>query len=177
MKAAPEIRDCTEDDLGAVQAIYDHHVRTGLASFEETAPDAEEMARRRAAVLGHGLPYIVGLVDGAVGGFAYALPYRARPAYGHTVENSVYVDPGAMRHGLGRRLLEELVERCTALGYRQMVAVIGDSANTASIELHAGLGFEPAGHLRSIGFKLGRWVDTVIMQRPLGAGDATLPGA
>jgi len=169
------VRDAADGDMAAVQAIYAAHVSGGLASFEETPPDVAEMARRRAAVLELGLPYRVAEWDGAVKGFAYAGPYRNRPAYRYSLENSVYVAADALGRGLGRRLLGDLIERCTALGYRQMVAVIGDSANEASITLHARLGFETAGVQKSIGFKFGRWVDSVIMQRPLGEGDRTLP--
>ena len=133
------------------------------------------MARRRAAVLESRLPYRVAEYEGAVKGFAYAGPYRYRPAYRYSLENSVYVASDALRLGLGRLLLEDLIERCTALGYRQMVAIIGDSQNQASINLHAQLGFETTGVLKSVGFKFGRWVDSVIMQRPLGDGDGTLP--
>ncbi len=169
------IRDAGPADMAAVQRIYAHHVREGVASFEETPPDVDEIARRHAAVVGLGLPYIVAELDGAVEGFAYAAPYRARPAYRHTVEDSVYVAPAAMRRGVGRALLAELIERCTALGMRQMVAVIGDTANTASIGLHVSLGFRHAGALSAVGFKFDRWVDTVLMQRPLGAGEGSLP--
>ena len=128
-------------------------------------------------VTGRGLPYLVIETDGIVRGFAYAAPYRARSAYRHSLENSIYIDSTATRQGLGRALLNELLERCAALGYRQVVAVIGDSANLASIGLHAKLGFHRIGVLTAIGFKFGRWVDSVIMQRTLGPGDSSLPGA
>jgi len=134
------------------------------------------LARRRAELVARGLPWLVAERDGAVAGYAYAGPYRPRPAYRYTLENSVYVAPQAQRAGLGGALLAALVARCEALGARQMVAVIGDSANLPSIRLHERHGFAHAGVIRSAGFKHGRWVDTVIMQRPLGAGDATLPG-
>ena len=169
------IRDVADGDMAAIQDIYAHHVLEGLASFEEEPPDEAEMTRRRDALLADGYPYRVAVLDGLVKGYAYASDFRPRPAYRHTVENSVYVDVGTQRQGVGRRLLKNLIERCTELGYRQMIAVIGDSANEASISLHADLGFEKAGRLSSTGFKFGRWVDTVIMQRPLGDGDATLP--
>ena len=172
----PLVRDAGGGDMAAVQAIYAHHVAQGLASFEETPPDEAEMARRRSAILDLGLPYLVAEVDGRVKGFAYGAPYRSRPAYRYSVEDSVYVAPESMRLGVGRVLLGDLIERCAALGYRQMVAVIGDSDNTASIDLHAKMGFQRAGTIRSVGFKLGRWVDQVIMQRALGEGDATPPG-
>ena len=172
----PMVRDATHEDLAAVQAIYAHHVAHGLASFEETAPDEAEIARRRAAILDLGLPYLVAEVDGRVKGFAYASPYRPRSAYRYSVEDSVYVAPESMRLGVGGVLLGDLIERCQALGYRQMVAIIGDSCNTPSIDLHAKMGFQPGGIIRSVGFKLGRWVDQVIMQRALGEGDDTPPG-
>ena len=172
---APSIRDSTRADLVEIQAIYAHHVLHGLASFEETPPTLEEMTARWRALSERGLPHMVAEVAGRVAGYAYAGPYRTRPAYRHSLENSVYVAPDMTRRGIGRALLELLIERCTALGYRQMIAIIGDSDNHASIELHLGLGFEPAGNLRSVGFKLGRWVDSVILQRALGPGDGTLP--
>ncbi len=172
----PTIRDSTEADMASVQAIYAHHVRHGLASFEEDEPDVEEMMRRRAALREIDMPHLVAeAYDGAILGFAYAGPYRPRPAYRFAVEDSVYVDPHAARRGAGRALLGALIERCAALGYRQMVAVIGDSANRPSIGLHEALGFDRAGLLPSVGFKLGRWVDIVILQRSLGEGDETLP--
>ena len=169
------VRDATGDDAAAITAIYAHHVSHGLATFEETPPPADEMQRRIVAVLERGLPYLVAELEGVVKGFAYAAPYRTRPAYRFSVENSVYVEPDATRLGLGRNLLAAVIARCTALGYRQMVAVIGDSANTGSIGLHLALGFRRAGVLRSTGFKHERWVDSVIMQRGLGEGDGTLP--
>ena len=168
-------RDATEADVAAVQAIYAHHVLNGTATFEEVAPDVTEMLRRRGEIVARRLPYLVAGVGETVQGFAYAAPYRPRSAYRFTVEDSIYVDPEATGRGLGRLLLGALVERATALGYRQMVAVIGDSGNTASIRLHAGLGFVHAGTLTATGFKFGRWVDTVTMQRSLGPGADTLP--
>ncbi len=173
--AAAVLRDSRRGDLPAIAAIYAHYVRHGLASFEEQPPDAEELGRRRAALLGRGYPYIVAEAGGAVVGYAYAGPYRARPAYRHTVENSVYVAAAATGSGVGRALLHELIARCTALGYRQMIAIIGDSANAPSIRLHEALGFRRAGTLRSVGFKFGRWVDSVVLQRALGEGDETVP--
>lgn len=170
-----EIRDSTDADIAAMQRIYAHHVRHGLASFEEEPPSAEEIARRRAAVLAGGYPYLVATLDGAVVGYSYAGPYRPRPAYRHTVENTVYVQEGLARQGVGRALLAALIERCEAGPWRQMIAVIGDTGNTASIRLHATLGFEVVGTLKSVGFKFGRWVDSVLMQRPLGPGDALAP--
>lgn len=170
------IRPSTADDLPAIQAIYAHHVLHGIASFEEVPPDAAELGRRRADVLARGLPHLVAERDGAVVGFAYAGPYRTRPAYRHTVEDSVYVAHGLSGGGVGRALLERVVALCEAAGCRQMVAVIGDSGNNGSIRLHESLGFTRVGLLPSIGFKLGRWVDSVLMQRALGPGDTVPPG-
>jgi phosphinothricin acetyltransferase len=169
------VRPSTEADLSAIQAIYARHVLTGFASFEEVPPDLAEMARRRAEVAGRGLPHLVADVDGRVLGFAYAGPYRARTAYRFTVEDSVYVAAEAAGRGLGRLMLAALIRDCEAWGARQMVAVIGDSGNLGSIRLHAQAGFREAGRLRAVGFKLGRWVDSVLMQRPLGPGEDTPP--
>jgi phosphinothricin acetyltransferase len=169
------VRDAVEQDMESVQAIYAVHVLQGLASFEETPPSTDEMRSRRASVLGLGLPYLVAAVDGRVVGYSYATGYRARPAYRHTLEDSVYVAEGLQRRGIGRMLLEALIARCERGPWRQMLAIIGDSGNSGSIELHRRLGFQPVGTLRSVGFKLGRWVDTVLMQRELGAGDSTRP--
>jgi L-amino acid N-acyltransferase YncA len=138
-------------------------------------PNTGEMARRHADTIVRGLPYVVAELDGAVAGFAYASPFRTRSAYRYTVEDSVYVAAGALRRGVGRGLLGAVVEACAARGYRQMIAVIGDSANAASIGLHAHLGFELIGIMPAVGFKHGRWVDTVRMQRALGPGSATPP--
>lgn len=169
------VRDARREDLPHVQRIYAHHVLHGLASFEETAPDLVEIARRHDAVVRQGLPYLIAEKGGAVLGYAYAAPYRPRPAYRYSLEDSIYVDEAAVGMGIGRMLLGTLVARCEALGYRQMLAVIGDSGNAGSIGLHAALGFKQAGVLRSVGFKFGRWVDTVVMERALGDGDGTLP--
>jgi phosphinothricin acetyltransferase len=173
------VRPATEADMTAVQAIYAHHVLTGLASFEEVPPDVAEMAARRAKVIGRGLPFLVAeeRAGGDVLGYAYAAPFRERVAYRYSLENSVYVAPAAVGRGVGTALLAELIARCAAQGYRQMIAVIGDSANTASIALHAKMGFTHAGRLSSVGFKFGRWVDSVYMRRPLGPGDDTPPAA
>jgi L-amino acid N-acyltransferase YncA len=171
------IRDATDADMAVIQEIYAHHVLEGLASFEETPPDEGELIRRRDALVADGYPYRVCEDGGIVKGYAYAGPFRPRPAYIHTVENSVYVSPDAHRQGIGRRLLEDLIERCTELGYRQMVAIIGDSGNLPSIGLHASLGFEMIGVQPSVGFKFGRWVDSVTMQLALGKGDTVLPDA
>ena len=169
------VREATPADLPAVQRIYAHHVLHGLASFEQEPPDLEEITRRYESVVKQSLPYLVAESAGKVLGYAYAAPYRPRISYRFTLEDSVYVDDAERGRGVGRMLMSELVTRCEGLGYRQMLAVIGDSANTGSIGLHKALGFEEAGMLRSVGFKFGRWVDTVIMQRALGPGDSTLP--
>ncbi|RXF74387.1 GNAT family N-acetyltransferase [Hansschlegelia zhihuaiae] len=171
------IRDAADADIPAIVRIYAHHVLSGLASFEEVAPGEAEMAARKAAILAIGAPYLVAELDGRVAGYAYAGPYRARPAYRHTIEDSIYVSPDALGRGVGRALLAELIARCEAGPWRQMIAVIGDSANAGSIALHASLGFTAVGTFRSVGFKFGRWVDSVLMQRALGDGDGTLPGA
>lgn len=164
------IRDSEPRDVTAIQAIYARHVLHGLASFEEEPPDADEIARRREAVLARELPYLVADDGGEVLGYAYAAPYRTRSAYRFTVENSVYVREGLAKRGIGRSLLMELIERCERRGCRQMIAVIGDSGNAASIGLHAALGFRMVGVLENVGFKHGRWVDSVLMQRALHPG-------
>jgi phosphinothricin acetyltransferase len=164
------LREADEHDLPAAQAIYAHHVATGLGSFEEAPPGLSEMTRRFHAIRELDLPYLVAEMAGAVCGFAYVAPYRPRSAYRHTVENSIYVAPERQRSGIAAALLDALIERCTEAGYRQMVAVIGDSGNQASIALHERLGFRMVGTLDTVGRKHGRWVDTVIMQRALGAG-------
>lgn len=173
--AAPLVRPSVAGDPPAITGIYAHHVRHGLASFEETPPDVAEMTRRRTAVLAAGDVYLVAERDGRVAGYAHAGPYRARPAYRHSVETTVYVAPDGMRRGVGRALLAALIKACTAQGYRQMIAVVGDTGNDASIGLHEALGFERVGQLRAIGYKFGRWVDSVILQRALGDGDETPP--
>ncbi len=163
------------EHITAIQKIYAHWVLHGLASFEAVPPEASEMDRPRLAVQELKLPYLVAHDGGEVLGFAYAGPYRPRSGYRFTVEDSVYVAPGIHGRGIGRRLLSEVVARAEAQGRLQMLAVIGDSGNAASIGLHAALGFREIGTMQSVGFKFGRWVDTVIMQRALGAGDSTLP--
>lgn len=171
-------RDSRDDDIPAIAAIYGHWVIHGLASFELDPPDAADMARRRAAVLAAGYPHLVATdADGRLLGYAYASAYRTRPAYRFAVENSVYVAPGIGRRGVGRALLDVLIARCTARGFRLMVAVIGDSGNAPSIRLHAAAGFTHAGLLPAIGWKQGRWVDSVLMTRPLGEGAVTPPAA
>ncbi len=174
-ETAPTIRDATVADMAAVQAIYATHVLHGLASFEEEPPSLEEMLMRREAVLERGLPWIVAELQGAVVGYAYATGYRQRRAYRFTLEDSVYVADGMAGRGVGTALLSALIARCEAGPWRQMIAVIGDSANEGSIALHRRLGFGTIGTLPSVGFKHGRWVDSVFMQRPLGPGDGTLP--
>lgn len=166
------MRHATEGDVGAIAAIYGHHVLHGTASFETEPPGAEEMARRRATLLDQGYPYLVAEKDGVVIGYAYASAYRPRAAYRDTVENSVYLRPDAAGRGTGSLLLAALVEACEAGGYRQMIAVVGDSANARSVRLHERHGFRLVGTLRSVGYKHGSWLDTVLLQRTLGAGDA-----
>lgn len=169
------IRPATPADLPDIQRIYAHHVMTGLASFEEIAPDLAEMTRRFTALVEAGFPYLVAELDGRVVGYSYCGPYRPRPAYRYSVENSVYLAPSSAGRGIGRLLLSALIERATALGKRQMVAVIGDSANHASIGLHQALGFRRVGVIEGAGFKHGRWVDSVLMQRALGSGLSAPP--
>lgn len=169
------VRPATPDDIPSIQAIYAHHVGKGLASFEEVPPDAREMRRRYDEITAAGFPYLAAEFGGMVAGYGYCTLYRTRSAYRFAVEDSIYVRQDVLGRGIGRRLLHELIERCEALGYRQMVAVIGDSANTGSIGLHASLGFLRVGTLRSVGFKHGRWVDSIFMQRPLGPGDGARP--
>lgn len=173
---AIKVRPAASDDIPAVAEIYRHHVAHGVASFELTPPSDEEMALRYATLMDGGYPYLVAEVDGRVVGYAYAGPYRARPAYRNTVENSVYVEPAAAGQGIGRALLNALIEAAAERDFRQMVAVIGDSGNAASIALHRRCGFEDTGVLKSVGFKHGRWLDSVFMQRALGNGDEALPG-
>ena len=170
---SPLVRPALPSDLEAVTAIYGEHVRHGSASFEIEPPDLAEIARRREAIVAAGLPYLVAECDGALAGYAYAGPYRPRPAYRFTVEDSVYLAPAMQGRGIGRALLARLMAECRAAGIRQMIAIIGDSANKGSIGLHAALGFRHVGTLREVGFKHGRWLDSVIMQ----AGLSGEPGA
>lgn len=169
------VRASTEADVARCAEIYGHHVLHGTASFEETPPDLAEMKKRRAAVLDLGLPYIVAEKEGRLLGYAYAGTYRPRPAYRYSVENSIYIDKDAVGLGVGKALLPPLIDLCTAAGRRQMVAIIGDSQHAASIKLHESCGFEMVGTFKSIGFKFGRWLDSVLMQRSLGTGDTTAP--
>jgi phosphinothricin acetyltransferase len=169
------IRPVKTADIPAITRIYAHAVEHGTASFELTPPDETEMARRMSKLLEGGFPYLAAEVDGRLAGYAYAALYRERPAYRFTVENSVYVAPEMHRRGIGKILLEKLIEDCTILGFRQMIAVIGDSDQAASIGLHKACGFEPAGNLKSVGYKFGRWLDTPLMQLALGPGVTTNP--
>lgn len=171
------IRPCKASDIPAVTAIYAHAVDHGTGTFELEAPSQEEMQRRHADVLSKGLPWLVAEQRGQVIGYAYANAFRPRPAYRYFLEDSIYLAPGAQGQGAGRLLLAELVARCTALGARQLLAVIGDSANAASIGVHRSCGFEHTGVLRHSGWKFGRWLDVVLMQRPLGPGSLTEPGS
>ena len=173
---ACELRDSTATDIAGIAEIYGYWVEHGLASFELTPPSVTNVGERRTSILSDGFPYLVAAEsDGRVLGYAYASWYRERPGYRFTCENSVYVAPGAMRRGVGTKLLARLVTRCTALEMRIMVAVIGDSGNHASIALHRRVGFEQTGVLPSIGWKHGRWLDAVLMVRRLGEGNTTPP--
>ena len=173
--SSPSIRPATTADIPAITRIYAHAVRHGTASFELEPPDEAEMTRRMAALLDGGFPYIAADIDGTLAGYAYAAPYHPRRAYRFSVEDSIYVDPGAHRRGIGRALLERLIVESEKRGYRQMIAVVGDSAQTPSIELHRALGFRMIGNIENVGFKFGRWLDTVLMQRALGPGATTTP--
>jgi L-amino acid N-acyltransferase YncA len=163
----PLLQDAEPHHMQAVQSIYAHYVLHDLCSFEEVPPSVEQMLSRRAEVLRLGLPYLAAIEEREVVGYAYASAWRTRPAYRNTVESSIYVAPGRHGRGIGSALLGALVARCAEAGRAQMVAVIGNSANAGSIRLHEGQGFEHVGVLRNVGFKFGRWVDTVLMQRAL----------
>jgi phosphinothricin acetyltransferase len=169
------IRDATEADIPAVTAIYTHHVLHGLGTFEETPPPAKEIAERWRGVAGLSLPWLVADDDGQVLGYAYATPFRSRSAYRYVAEDSVYVAPHAHRRGVGKALLAELIVRCEAIGLRQLMAVIGDSDNAGSIGVHRALGFQPAGAFQGVGYKHCRWLDIVLMQKPLNGGVSTPP--
>jgi phosphinothricin acetyltransferase len=173
--AMTDLRPATAADIPAITRIYAHAVTHGTASFELEPPGEAEMLRRQTALLDAGYPYLVAEIDGAVAGYAYAGPYRTRPAYRFSVEDSVYVDPAMQRHGLGKILLARLIVESERRGYRLMIAVIGDSAQTPSIALHRSLGFRLIGAIENVGYKHGRWLDTVLMQRALGAGASTNP--
>jgi phosphinothricin acetyltransferase len=169
------VRPATAADAPALAAIYGHNAVHGTGTFEEAAPEPEEMAARLKAVRDRGLPWVVVEAEGRIVAFAYAGPFRIRPAYRYTAEDSVYVDPKAQGKGYGRAALEAVIAACEAMGLRQLVAVIGDSENAGSLRLHQTLGFEPCGTLPSVGFKHGRWLDVVMMCKPLNGGDARDP--
>ena len=169
------LRRCAATDIAAVAAIYAYHVLHGLASFETEPPSAAEMLTRYRAITDRGFPYLVAEIGEEIVGYAYASSYRARPAYRYTAENSVYIRKGWEGRGIGKRLLAALLADCEAIGLRQIVAVIGDSANQASIRLHRTLGFEMVGTIRAAGYKFDRWVDCVLMQRAIGPGDSAPP--
>jgi len=173
--STPEIRPATEADLASVTGIYDHAVRFGTATFELVPPDLGEMTQRFRALTEGGFPYLVAELDGFVIGYAYAGAYRARPAYRFTVENSIYLQPAIHRRGIGGLLLRRLIGECEARGHRQMIAVIGDSANAGSIGVHRACGFQMIGKHPNVGLKFGRWLDIVMMQLALGDGAATIP--
>jgi L-amino acid N-acyltransferase YncA len=170
------IRPAKTSDIPAITRIYAHAVEHGTASFELSAPDEAELARRMAKLLEGGFPYLAAEIDGALAGYAYAALYRERPAYRLTIEDSVYIAPAMHRRGIGRALLAALIEAAAAGGFRQMIAVIGDSPRqAASVGLHEALGFRTVGILQDVGFKHGRWLDSVLMQRALGVGGKTDP--
>ncbi|OYU71010.1 MAG: GNAT family N-acetyltransferase [Alphaproteobacteria bacterium PA2] len=168
------IRPSTEADVEALAAIYGHHVLHGFGTFDEIPPSPADMLTRRAAIVALGLPHLVAEADGRVLGYAYASAYRPRTGYRYTAEDSVYVAPDAIGMGVGRAVLTEVIRLCEEKGLRQIIAVIGDSGNAASIGLHTALGFEPIGAVKNVGFKHGRWVDTYLMQLSLNGG-ATVP--
>ncbi|NIC42140.1 GNAT family N-acetyltransferase [Aquabacterium sp. A08] len=169
------IRDSRDDDLAALTALYAHHVQTGTGTFETEPPSAADLAQRRADVRDKGLPWLVLEVDGEVQGFAYANWFRPRAAFRYAVEDSIYLAPAAAGRGLGRALLAELLARCEAAGMRKAIAVIGDSANAGSIGLHRALGFAHTGAVSACGWKFGRWLDIVLMEKTLGTGAHTPP--
>jgi phosphinothricin acetyltransferase len=173
--SALDIRLAEEADLPVITEIYEHAVRFGTATFELTPPNLTEMTRRYRALVEGGFPYFVATLDSSVVGYAYAGAYRPRPAYRFTVENSIYLQPSTQRRGIGLQLLQRLIIECEARGYRQMIAVIGDSANAGSIGVHTKTGFTLIGTHPNVGFKFGRWLDTVMMQRSLGEGASTVP--
>lgn len=169
------LRDARVEDVPAFQRIYAHHVLHGVGTFEEEPPDAAEMETRFRAITGAGLPWLVAERDGVVLGYAYGSAYHVRSAYRFTIQDSVYVSEEARGQGVGRAVLQALVDRCTELGYRQMVALVGGTENAGSIGLHAALGFRTCGVVEAVGLKFGRWLDLVMMQKELGAGRADVP--
>jgi phosphinothricin acetyltransferase len=169
------LRNATPADVPVITRIYAHAVTHGTASFELEPPDEAEMSRRMGALVDGGFPYLAAEVEGTLLGYAYAGPYRPRRAYRFSVEDSIYIDPNAQRKGIGRALLGRLIEECERRSFRQIVAVIGDSAQTPSIEIHRALGFRMIGAIENVGFKFDRWLDTVLMQRALGPGATTKP--
>ncbi len=169
------VRDAASADADSLSAIYGDAVLHGFGTFEEDPPSAAEMDTRRCAIQDQGLPYLVAEMDGRILGFAYAGPFRPRAAYRYTLEDSVYVSPQAKGKGVGRAVLSAVISACEALGVRQLMAVIGDKENAGSIGLHSALGFEQTGTSRSVGFKHGRWVDVVYMQKALNGGDTLVP--
>ena len=175
LNAKIRIRIADEDDIPAIQEIYAHYVLNSTSSFEEDAPTVAEMTARWQKLQSRKMPFLVAVVGKRVSGYAYGGPYRERSAYRYTVEDSIYISPEMMGRGIGNALMSELIKRCTNLGYRQMIAVIGDSTNAASLAIHSRHGFRVIGALSSSGFKFGRWADAVLMQRSLGDGDSTLP--
>mgnify|MGYP003614375422 FL=1 len=171
----PLIRPSRDEDVAAITAIYNHHVLHGTGTFEIDPPSASDMATRRADVLGKGLPYLVVEEEGQVLGFAYGNWFKPRPAYRFSAENSIYLAPGVAGRGLGRLLLDELRAQAEAAGVRKLIAVIGDSANAGSIGVHRSAGFTHVGLIKSCGWKFDRWLDIVLMEKTLGAGDTTSP--
>lgn len=174
-RIAPIVRDATDTDVGAIREIYAHHVANGLGTFEEKAPTVDEMRARYAAAVAAGMPYLVATLEERVVGYSYVTAYRPRPAYRYTVEDSVYIANAERGRGIGSALMSSLITRCEAGPWRQMVAVIGDSANSGSISLHEKFGFHHVGTIQAVGYKFDRWVDTVIMQRELNDGSRTKP--
>ena len=172
---AVHVRDRRDADMARITEIYTHHVMHGSSSWELSPPDTAEMSRRAAALTEAGYPYLVAEINGQVVGYAYAGAYRPRPAYRNTVEHSIYIDDAVRRGGIGRILLESLIESCTKLGFRQMIAIVGDSQNRQSIEFHEKMGFTHVGKVQDIGYKFDRWMDQIILQRALGPGADSPP--
>jgi len=173
------IRPSTDDDVPAMLAIYRHHIEKGvgdLGAYEAEPTGAEDLKQRRKSMRKHRLPHLVAVVDGRVAGYAYAVPFRKRPAYRYTLKHSIYVHDDFLHAGIGRRILPALIEACAKAGYAQMIGYI-DSTNEASLRLHEACGFQRVGLLKSVGFKFGHWTDSVMVQCPLGRGDTAIPGA